>query len=385
MDDGNDWIELTQADHGDLELQLVEAALRSGRASEGPLVPRFEGAFADWCGRGEGVAVASATLGLMLALRALGVGAGDEVIVPAYGWHQIGHAVSWIGATPVCGEIDYWTGCLSAARLEGRIGPSTRAVVAGNVNGHPAAWKELRALADARGLVLIEDSSEAIGSRYLGRRTGGFGDIALFDFSHPSALCAGEGGMIVCDDPALAAELRMLRRRDLRDRGSISAGSRLPLQAAMSEPTAAIALAQLARIDELLQTRKRVESWYLDQMRSFEGIKPPYLGADVDEVHWMLYVVHLGARFSAGTRRQIIEDLAADHIEARAYCVPLHQQFFYQDMGMARGQLPLTERIADRALALPFHAGLDEDQVRFMVKTLKDATVNVGAGAAIYL
>jgi dTDP-4-amino-4,6-dideoxygalactose transaminase len=384
-DNDDDWLGLSQPDHGDLEQQLVQAVLQAGCGSEGPIAPRFEQAFAQRLGRRHGIAVASGTLGMLLSLRALRIQPGDEVIVPAYSWHQLAHAVSWCGATPVCADIDYWTGCLSAARVAPRLTPRTRALIACNVNGHPAPWRELREFAAGAGIALLEDSSEALGSRYLGREVGSFGDVAVFDFSSPSALCIGEGGMLVTDDDALAAELRLLRRRDARDRSSISAGSRVPLQAAMNELSAALGLAQFMRLDAMLEARKQVEAWYLEQMRSFEGIKPPYLGADVDAVHWMLYVVHLGARFAASSRRQIIDDLAADRIEAAPYCQPLHQQFHYQQLGMARGQLPLTERIADRALALPLHTGLDAEQVGFIVKTLKDATTNVGAGAAIYL
>jgi dTDP-4-amino-4,6-dideoxygalactose transaminase len=119
-------------------------------------------------------------------------------------------------------------------------------------------------------------------------------------------------------------------------------------------------------------------------MLSFEGIKPPYIAPDVDEVHWMLYVVHLGHRFTASALAQIVDDLATEHIEVSLYCQALHQQFAYTQLGSARGQLPLTERIADRALALPLHGGLDPDHVEFIVQTLKDSSVNVGAGAAIY-
>jgi perosamine synthetase len=101
-------------------------------------------------------------------------------------------------------------------------------------------------------------------------------------------------------------------------------------------------------------------------------------------VHFMVWMVHLGTRFTASARKQIVEDLAANHIEAAPYCKPLHQQFFYTQAGWKRGQLPLAERIGDRALALPFHAALDEDEIRYLVGVLKDAATNVGAGAAIY-
>jgi perosamine synthetase len=375
---------LSEPDVGELESALVQAALGGQRLSAGPLVQRFEQDFARWLGRGHAVAVASGTLGTWLALRALGIGPGDEVIASAHGWHQVAHAVTLTGATLVFADIDYWSGCLDPARAALQVTPRTKAVLAGNVNGHPAAWQGLRALADRHGLKLLEDSSEALGSRYGGRAVGCFGDVAVFDFSQPGALCAGGGGMLVTDDAALAAELRYGRSRELADRRSVSIGARVPLQAGISELTAALGVAQLARIDEILARRQAVQALYVEQMASFEGIKPPYLAPDVDRVNWMTYVVHLGKRFTASACAQIVDDLATECIEAAVYCQPLHQQFHYRQLGSQRGQLPLTERIADRALALPLHAGLTPEHVRFIVQTLKDSSVNVGAGAEIY-
>ncbi|WP_119154739.1 DegT/DnrJ/EryC1/StrS family aminotransferase [Caldimonas tepidiphila] len=379
-----DWIALSDPDLSPLELDAAKAVLHAPRLSAGPVVEAFENAFARWVGRGHAVAVASGTIGTWLALRALGIQPWDEVIAPAYSWHQVAHAIPLAGATPVFADIDYWSGTLSPTKAAARITTDTRAILAGNANGHPAAWKALRGLAATYQLPLIEDCTESIGSRYAGRPCGSFGDVAVFDFSQPSALCCGEGGMLVTDNDALATELRYLRSRRPEDRGSVSVGARVPLQGGMSELTAALGLTQLGRIDALLARRKQVEAWYHDEMQSFEGIKPPYVAEDVDEVHWMLYVVHLGKRFTASARQQMVEDLASCGIEAAAYCHPLHQQFHYQQLGARRGQLPDTERIGDRALALPLHAHLDAGQVKFIVKTLKDSSVNVGAGAAIY-
>jgi len=380
----DDWLLLSDPDLSEVEAELVQAALGEPRLSAGPMVEHFEQSFAQWVGRKHAVAVASGTVGTWLALRVLGIGAGDEVIASPYGWHQVAHAVSLTGARVVFADINYWSGCLDPVRAAAQITPATRAILAGNVNGHPAAWKDFRALADGHGLKLIEDSTEAIGSQCLGRKVGSFGDLSVFDFSQPAALCCGEGGMVVTDDDELAAELRYLRSRSIRDRRSVSVGSRVPLQASISELTAALGAGQLARIDDILARRKRVEGYYAEQMQSFEGIKPPYVAPDVDEVHWMIYTVHLGKRFSVSACEQIIEDMAAEYVEAVLYCQPLHQQFHYIQQGCKRGQFPLVERIADRALALPFHTHLEADHVKFIVKTMKDSSVNVGAGAAIY-
>lgn len=382
-------ISLYEPECGERELQLVNAVLQSTRWGDGPMLESFERAFAGWVGRRHAVAVGSGTLGTWIALRALGIGPGDEVVCATHSWHQVAQAITLAGATPVFADINYWTGCLSPEKAALKITPQTRAILAGNTNGHPADWRALRALADAHGVALIEDSSEALGSRYLGQTVGTFGDVSVFDFSQPSALCTGEGGMLVTDDDALVHELRYLRQRRLSDRHSVSVGSRVPLQAGMSELTAALGLAQLAGLDERLSARKQVEVWYHQQMQSFEGVKPPYLAENVDEVHWMLYVVHLGKRFTASARAQMIDDLRASGIEAAAYSHPLHQQHHYMEasgaIGHQRGLLRDTDRIGDRALALPLHTQMDATQVQYIVTTLKDTATNVGAGAAIYL
>lgn len=384
-----DAISLFEPECGNREIELVGAVLQSTRWGDGPMLESFEQAFAGWVGRKHAVAVGSGTLGTWIALRALGIGPGDEVICTSHAWHQVAQAVALSGATPVFADINYWTGSLSPEKAALKISPHTRAILAGNTNGHPADWAPLRALAAAHNLKLIEDSSEALGSRYQGQTVGTFGDVSVFDFSQPSALCTGEGGMLVTDDDELVHELRYLRQRRLADRHSVSIGSRVPLQAGMSELTAALGLAQLAGLDERLAARKQVEHWYQEQMQSFEGVKPPYLGQDVDEVNWMLYVVHLGKRFSGSARAQMIDDLRSCGIETAAYSHPLHQQFFYMNAGDAigrqRGLLRDTDRIGDRALALPLHTQLDEIQVKYIVTTLKDTATNVGAGAAIYL
>lgn len=376
---------LSDPDVSSAELDTVADVLRSPRLSLGPCVEAFEAAFADSLGRRHAVAVASGTLGLLLALQAHGIGTGDEVIATPFAWHQIAHAVVLVGATPVLTEIDYWSGCINPDKLAAKVTPRTRAVLAGNIAGHPAAWGPLRTLAQQHGLLLLEDSTEALGSRYQGRLVGSFGDCAVFDFSQPGLLCCGEGGMVVTDDANTALRLRALRNRKSDERFSVTVTAYLPLQAGMSELAAALGLQQLTRLPQMLLRRKRVEQYYADHILSFEGIKPPYLAPDVDEVHWFLYLVHLGTRFTRSGRDAIVHDLHTAGVEAAAYCQPLHQQRRYVDLGYRRGDFLVTEKVADRALVLPLHVHLSEDQVGFIVQTAKDASINVGAGAAIYL
>jgi perosamine synthetase len=379
------WIPLSDPDISLLELDAVADVLKSPRLSQGPAVASFESAFATYVDRKHGVATASGTLALLIALKAMGIGPEDEVIASPYSWHQIAHAVALCGAKLVFADIDYWSGTLLPEKVEAKITTNTRAILVGNTNGHPAPWLAMREVATRHGLRLIEDSTEAIGSTYQGRRVGGFGDCAIFDFSQPSALTCGEGGMVVTDDPELASKIRYLRSRRMDERFSVVVTGHAPYQAGMNELTAALALTQLQRIDQILDRRKQVEETYYDYVKSFEGIKDPYIGPDVTEVHWFLYLVHLGTRFSKSSRDAIVNDLHTEKIEAAAYCQPQHLQAFYTNQGYRKGDFLVTEKVADRIIALPFHAHLSEDQVGFIVQTAKDASVNIGAGSAIYL
>ncbi|WP_423958973.1 DegT/DnrJ/EryC1/StrS family aminotransferase [Bradyrhizobium sp.] len=378
------FIPLSDPDITEAEIEAVAATLRSARLSSGPVVEAFEAAFANYLGRKYAIAVPSGTFGLVLALKACGIGPGDEVIASPYSFREATHAISIAGAHPVFADIDYWAGTLAPGKVEARITPKTRAIVASNNNGHPAQWSELRDIATKHGLRLLEDSTEAIGSKYKGALVGTFGDVAVFDFSQPSALTCGEGGMVVTDDIDIAVALRRNRSRRLDERASTVVTSTPPYQAGISDLSAALGLAQLQRLEEILERRRLIEHFYYKHVQSFEGIKDPYIGADVTEVNWFLYVVHLGTRFSRSSRDAIVEDLRVEQVEGAGYCNPLHLQRHYFDLGYRRGNFLVTEKVADRAVALPFHVHLTEDQIAFIVETMKEASINVGAGAAIY-
>jgi perosamine synthetase len=378
------WLPLCDPDMSEIELDAVREVLLSSRLSAGPVVEEFEAAFAHYLGRKHAIAVASSEIALLLVLQALGIGAGDEVVASSHSFRETAHAIALTGARPVFADINYWTGTIAPDKAAACLTERTRAILAANANGHPAPWDPLRELAKGVGVALIEDSTEAIGSVYKGSRVGSFGDFSIFDFSQPGALACGEGGMIVTDDDDRASGIRRLRSRKIEERSSVVVGAVVPLQANLSDIAAALGLAQLRRIDVLLARRKRVEAWYCDYFRSFEGIKDPYIAPDVEEVHWFLYVVHLGTRFSRSSRDSIVDDLHTERIESAAYSQPLHLQRRYFDIGCRRGDLFVTEKVADRAVALPFHAHLTEEQIAFIVGTMKDASINVGAGTAIY-
>lgn len=387
MPDGSEdsgYIALVDPDISAAEVAVIGRVLTGGPLNDGRMTEAFERAFAASVGRKHAVATASGSLALLLALRAQGIGPGDEVLCSPYGWHQVQQAVALSGATPVFVDIDYWQHTMNPEKAAAKVTPAVKAIVAGNVNGHPAHWDELTALADRHGLILIEDSSEAIGSTYKGRPVGSFGACSIFDFSEPGVLLAGEGGMVVTDDNGLAHELRYLRRREVEHRYTVGITRRLPWQVGMSNLNAALGLVQLERLPEILARRTAVIGHYEAAMASFEGIKPPYKGPGAEVVHPMVYAVHLGTRFTASGRRAVLEDLAQHDVEAYDYGQPLYTQQYYAERGYGRADCPVCQKTADRVLALPLHRNITPDQIAFMVETLKDATVNTGAGAAIY-
>jgi len=382
-----EWITLCDPDVTQAELDAVATAMCSPRLSQGPRVEAFEEAFARYVGRKHAIAASSGTMGLLLVLKSYGIGLGDEVITTAYSWRETAHAISLAGALPVFVDIDYWSGVMVPEKAAARVTPQTRAILAKNTNGHPAPWTPIRELGRRCGAIVLEDSTEAIGSVYQGRKVGSFGDCSVFDFSQPGALCCGEGGMVVTDDVEVARALRNHRHHDLADRGSLVISAYAPHQACMSDITAALGLAQLGRIEEILERRKYIERVYFEHVKSFEGIKDPYIAPEVEAAHWFLYLVHLGTRFSKSSCDAIVEDLRRERIDAYVYCQPLHTKRHYIDLSPAnrRGKVLVTEKLADRAVALPFHCHLTEEQIAFIMSTMKDASLNVGAGAAIYL
>ncbi|MFY9656071.1 MAG: DegT/DnrJ/EryC1/StrS family aminotransferase [Methylocystis sp.] len=366
------------------DLAAVESVIRSSRLSSGAVVEEFEAAFAAYLGRKYAIATSSGTSGLLLALAAYGIGPGDEVIASPHSFRETQHAIALCGAQPVFVDIDYWSGVIAASKVEAAITERTKAIVGSNTNGHPASWDELKEIAKSKRVLLLEDSTEAIGSKYKDRLVGTFGAASVFDFSQPGPLVCGEGGVVVTDDIDVAVALRRLRSHRHDERASVVVSSSAPYQTGMSDITAALALSQLSRLDEILEKRKLIEHYYFKHIKSFEGIKDPFMAPDVTELHWFLYVVHLGTRFSRSSRDSIIEDLKVEKVEAAAYSIPLHTQRRYVDFGYRRGALLVTEKVSDRAVALPFHTHLTEGQIEFIVATMKDASVNVGAGAAIY-
>ena len=267
------WIPLSDPDISLPEIEAVTGALQSAQLVGEPAVEAFEEAFAVYIGRGHGVAVASGGIGFLLILKAYGIGVGHEVIASPYSWRKAAHAIILAGAKPAFAAIDYWAGTLVPAKAGARITEKSPRNRGRQSEWTSAPWTELQELATQRGLTLIEDSTEAIGSGYKGSVVGSFGDCAIFGFHQPGPLPCGDSGMVVTDNAEIASMLRRLRGRRRDERKSVVTGREAPHQAVMSDVAAILGLAQLRRTDQILTRRKQTERWRFEYVKSFEGIK----------------------------------------------------------------------------------------------------------------
>jgi perosamine synthetase len=345
--------------------QAVLAAMRSGALGLGPRAEEFERLCAKVADRRYGVAVSSGTAALHVLTHALGLTADDEVLVPSFTFAATVNAVLYVGATPVFCDIEPDTYNVDPAEIRAKRTERTKSVLGVDVFGHPADWD---AIADAaEGLVLLDDSCEAIGARYRGRPAGSFGEAGCFAFYPNKQITTGEGGMIVTDDERLASLCRSLRNQGRDEMGAWLEHDRLGFNYRLDELSAALGVSQITRLPAILAKRADLAARYTERIGSVSGVRPPTVRADVD-VSWFVYVVTLEEGID---RDAIIRELAKRGVPSRAYFSPIHRQP-YVARAIEPVALPVTEDICRRTLALPFHTNLDEASVELVVESLRD-------------
>lgn len=371
---GNDvWIPLSRPDLGPGEERAVLEVLRSGRLALGPRIPTFESLLARRAGTAEAVAVSSGTAALHLAVRALGLGPDDEVVTTPFSFVASSNCLLYEGARPVFVDVEPDTLNIDPNRVEDAITDRTRAILAVDVFGHPADWDALRAIAAARDLILIEDSAEALGSRYRLRPAGGLGHVGIFGFYPNKQITTGEGGALVTDDADLAELCRSLRNHGrAADGDDWEEHHRLGYNYRLSDLACALGRVQLERLDEILAARARVADLYHARLAGLDDqLRRPSVRADV-ELAWFVYVVRLARRYRRADRDRILDGLRARGIGCRNYFPPIHLQPFYREtFGYASGDFPVTEAAAERTIALPFHSGLGASEVEAVVNALE--------------
>lgn len=344
---------------GERERELVDEVLRSGQLSLGPMVPRFESAWAARAGTAHAVAVSSGTAGLHLCLHDLGLGPGDEVITSSFSFVASANAIVFTGATPVFAEVDPLTFNMDPDAVEAAITPRTRAILIVDIFGYPAEVPALVEIADRHGLARVEDACQSIDADHDGRKLGTFGHPAVYGFYANKQMTTAEGGIVLTDDGDLAARLRSLRNQGRSDDGAWLVHSRLGFNYRLSDVHCAIGLGQLERLDDLMAGRARVAGWYQERVAAIDGVSPMYEGPQ--RRSWFVYA----PRLDPGVDRDaVIGDLDALGISAKPYLPCIHLQPYYRDAhGHRPGEFPVTEAISASTIALPFFPEMTEAQV----------------------
>jgi perosamine synthetase len=345
---------------GAREEELVVDVLRSGRLSLGPVIERFEELVAERVGAPYAVALSSGTAGLHLLCRAAGLGPGDEAITSPFSFVASANCFVLEGATPVFADIDPLTLNLDPAVVEAAVTDRTKAIVAVDIFGYPCELDELRAIADRHGLALIDDACEALGAEYRGAPLGSQGQSAVFAFYPNKQVATGEGGVVTTHSEP---EWQLLR--SLRNQGRSYEGGRwfhhpyLGFNYRWTDLQAAVGVAQLEKLDEILALRKGVAERYTELLADAEGVQVPHLD-DAEHVRsWFVYVVLLGEGVD---RTRVVAELAEQGIECGEYLPCIHlQPYMREAFGFAEGLCPVAEDVSRRTLALPFFPQLEPD------------------------
>ena len=362
-------IPLSSPDIAERDIRAVEDVLRSGRLALGPKTAAFEKHLAEISGRKHGIAVNSGTAALHLVVNALGMRSGDEVVVPSFTFPSTVNALLYERVTPIFADIEPDTYNLSPSDLEKRITPRTKGVMVVDLFGHPAEWDRILAIAKDKGLSVIEDSCEALGAKYKGKPIGSFGNAAAFAFYPNKQITTGEGGALVTDDDRMAALARSLRDQG-RDRNGVEVEfGRLGYSYRMDEMSGALGLSQIARLDEMNRKRARVAAMYTERLMGLEWLEVPTVREDVS-VSWFVYVVKLSEGIP---RDRVMSALTRKGVSVRAYFSPIHRMPYIRDYLAETGcPLPVTDSVASRTMALPFHGGMTEGQIDSVARALND-------------
>jgi perosamine synthetase len=367
-DTATDVIPLARPVLGPEEESAVIEVLRSGDLSLGPRVPAFEREFAEWVGAAHASAVSSGTAGLHLALRAVGVSRGDEVVTSPFSFVASANVVLFEGARPVFADVDARTLNLDPQAAAAAVTERTAALLPVHIFGYPA---DLPAF-ERMGLPIVEDACEALGAVHAdGARVGARGNPAAFGFYANKQLTTGEGGMVTLGEAAMKERIDSERNQGrAQDMGWLD-HDRLGFNYRLTDIACAIGLVQLRRLDGMLADRARVASWYREALAGIEGLGLPCPDAGGDRRGWFVFVVQVPR---GNDRDEIIRALRARGVQCKPYLPAIHLMSFYRErFGHREGEFPVCEDVAARSLALPFFPAMSEGQVERVAKALREA------------
>lgn len=356
---------------GAREIECVNDAVRSGWVSSiGPYIDRFERGFARYVGVRHAVAVSNGTVALHLALRALGVGPGDEVIVPDLTFAATAHTVLEAGATPVLVDVDPETWCIDPAAVERAVTRHTRVIMPVHLYGHPANMTAIGDIARWHKLAVVEDAAEAHGAEWDGRRVGGLGRVGAFSFYGNKIITTGEGGMLTTDDDSLAERIRFLKDHGM-NRARRYYHTELAFNYRMTNLQAALGVAQLESIESFISKKQQIFAWYRDALSGISGLQLNPNRPGCRSVYWMSSVL-LPRRVS---RDAVSAHLRTAGIDTRPFFVPMSELphlSSFRRVGRSDDACPIAADVSARGINLPSGCGLDASMVTRSAAVLRE-------------
>ena len=356
------------------ELKYITEAVTSGWiSSAGKYLEEFENKFANYCGVKYGVACTSGTSAIHLAIEALGIGRGDEVIVPTFTMIASANAVIYAGAKPVFvdSEMDTWN--MDPDKIEQKITPRTKAIMVVHTYGHPVDMDKIKRVANRYKIPIIEDAAEAHGAEYKGRKTGSLGDIACFSFYANKLITTGEGGMVVTDNKSWADRVKYLKNHCFGEPRFLHYDFGHCLR--MTNIQAALGLAQLERLEAYVDARRRNAKLYNSLLNNVRGIVTPPEAEWAKNVYWM-YGILVKDEFGMSMPK-LREELKKRGVDTRTFFIGMHKQPVYRKnderFPKTNGEeYPVAEELEKRGLYLPSSSHLSESEINTVVNTIKD-------------
>jgi len=381
---------MSSPDLADADRQAVLEVLNTPSLSMGPRILEFEQAFCDFSGRKHAMGVSSGTTGLHLCVRAAGIEPGDYVITTPFSFVASANVLLFENAVPVFVDVDSRTGNIDPGlvaeaardlvmggekaqewlpRKGSEPNRSLKAILPVDVFGQPADLDPIRKVAQKYGLKVIEDSCEALGAEYKGRKVGTLGDYGVYAFYPNKQITTGEGGVIVTDDDQAADFMRALRNQGRAVGDTWLQHTYLGYNYRLDEMSAALGTAQMARLDELLNKREQVAAWYTERLAEMPEVETPSVEPFTTHMSWFVYV----ALFNKSVDRNgLANALEARGVPVRPYFAPIHlQPYMIKRFGYRPGDFPVTEDLGSRGLALPFSGVMSEAQVEHVCQTLR--------------
>ncbi|MFH0861097.1 MAG: DegT/DnrJ/EryC1/StrS family aminotransferase [Candidatus Altiarchaeota archaeon] len=347
---------------GEEELaNVVDCIKTNWISSKGKYIEEFENKFSKYCGVKHGVTTTNGTTALHLAISSLGIGKGDEVIMPTFTMIATAFAVTYTGAKPVFVDSEPETWNVDVEKIEEMITNKTKAIMPVHIYGHPCDMDSISDIADDNDLYVVEDAAEAHGAEYKGRKVGGLSDIGCFSFYANKIITTGEGGMVVTNDEELVERARELR--DLaHSKKKRFLHERVGYNYRMTNVQAAIGVAQMEKIEKFVNARRNNANRYNSLLIGINGITLPPEKPWAKNVYWMYSILIDKEKFGI-SRDELMMKLEDKGVGTRAFFVPMHKQPVYDK---AKGQFPVSERLAENGLYLPSSSKLTEKEIRWV-------------------